>query len=92
MKDCGFDLEATSSTASAIMITNNPSTSISLTAEDCTINAIAATPYTFDVSKGETEIHNIKVNGTPTNIKFVSADSNSTVSENGTKKTGIAAN
>ena len=90
MSGCTFNLTCTSSSASAISVTSNPTTSVTVTAENNTINAVAATPYTYDASKGETEVHNIKVIGTPNNIKFISFDSNTTVNESGTVKTGIA--
>ncbi len=88
---CTFNLEATSSTASAISVSSSTSTSITLNAENNTINATAATPYTYDAARGETEEDNIKVNGTPANIKFISAYENTTVTEINTTKTGIAA-
>ncbi len=91
MTGCTFNLECTSSTASAISVSSSSSTSVTVTAENNTINAVAATPYTYDPSKGETEVHNIKVNGTPANIKFISiSGSTSTATETGTVKTGIA--
>jgi len=90
MTGCTFNLECTSSTASAISVSSSTSTSVTVTAENNTINAVAATPYTYDASKGETEAHNVKVNGTPANIKFISSYANTTVNETGTVKTGIA--
>lgn len=89
--DCIFNLECTSSTASAVSVSSSSSTNVTVTAVNNTLNAVAATPYTFDASKGETQVHNIKVNGTPANIKFISAySSNTTVNETNTTKTGIA--
>lgn len=91
MTGCTFNLTCTSSTASAISVSSSSSTSVTVTAENNTFNAVAATPYTYDASKGETEVHNIKVNGTPANIKFISiSGSTSTATESGTIKTGIA--
>jgi hypothetical protein len=90
VKNCIFNLECTSSVASAISVSSSSSTSVVLTATNNTFNAVAATPYTFDASKGETEAHNVKVNGTPANIKFISAYDNATVTETGTTKSGIA--
>ena len=90
VKDCTFNLECTSGTASAISVSPSSSTSVVLTATNNTLNAVAATPYTYDASKGETEAHNVKVNGTPANIKFISAYANTTVTETGTVKSGIA--
>ncbi|MBR6760178.1 MAG: hypothetical protein IKM03_07365 [Alistipes sp.] len=90
MTDCTFNLTCTSSTASAVSVSSSSSTSVTVTATNNTINAVAATPYTFDASKGETEVHNVKVNGTPANIKFISYYANTTVNETGTTKTGIA--
>lgn len=87
---CTFNLECTSSTASAVSVSSSSSTSVTINAENNTINAIAATPYTFDASKGETEVHNVKVNGTPADIMFISCYGNTTVNETGTTKTGIA--
>ena len=86
---CTFNLECTSSTASAVSVSPSSSTSVTINAENNTINATAATAYTFDPSKGETEVHNVKVNGTPA-AKFISCYGNTTVSETGTTKTGIA--
>ena len=90
VKDCTFNLECTSGVASAISVSPSSSTSVVLTATNNTLNAVAATPYTYDASKGETEAHNVKVNGTPANIKFISAYANTTVTETGTVKSGIA--
>jgi hypothetical protein len=87
---CTFNLTCTSSSASALSISPSSSTAVNLVAENNTFNAVAATPYTFDASKGETEVDNIKVNGTPNNIKFISAFENTTVTESGTTKSGIA--
>jgi len=87
---CTFNLECTTSSASAIEVTNNPSTAVTVTAENNKINATAATPHTYDPAAGETEVDNVKVFGTPANIKFISADSNTTVNETNTTKTGIA--
>lgn len=87
---CVFNLECTSSTASAVSVSPSSSTSVVVNATDNTLNAVAATPYTFDPSKGETEVHTVKVNGTPKDIKFISAYENTTVNETGTVKTGIA--
>jgi hypothetical protein len=90
VKNCTFNLECTSGVASAISLSSSSSTSVVLTATNNALNAVAATPYTYDASKGETEVHNVKVNGTPANIKFISAYDNATVTETGTKKSGIA--
>lgn len=88
---CTFNLECTSSTASAISISSSSSTIVDVTATNNTFNAVAATPYTYDASKGETEENNVKVNGTPANVKFISyLGTTSTVTETGTTKTGIA--
>ena len=87
---CVFNLECTSSTASAVSVSPSTSTSVVVNATDNTLNAVAATPYTFDPSKGETEVHTVKVNGTPKDIQFISAYANTTVNETGTVKTGIA--
>lgn len=87
---CVFNLECTSSTASAVSVSPSTSTSVVVNATDNTLNAVAATPYTYDPSKGETEVHTVKVNGTPKDIKFISAYANTTVNETGTVKTGIA--
>ena len=92
MTGCTFNLECTSSTASAISISSSSSTEVTLVAEGNTLNATAATPYTYDASQGETEVHNVKVNGTPKDIKFVSAYSNTTLNVTGTTVTGIAVN
>ena len=91
--DCTFNLECTSSTASAISVSSSSSTIVKVIAEDNVINAIAAKNYTFDASKGEDSTYNIKVNGNPTNIKLVSMSGSTTSSstEEGTIKTGIAA-
>lgn len=91
MTGCTFNLECTSSTASAVSISPSSSTEVTLVADGNTLNAKAATPYTYDASHGETEADNVKVNGTPKNIKFISAYENATVTETNTIKTGIAA-
>jgi hypothetical protein len=91
MTGCTFNLECTSSTASAVSISSSSSTEVTLVADGNTLNATAATPYTYDSSRGETEADNVKVNGTPNNIKFISAYENATVTETNTIKTGIAA-
>ena len=91
MTGCTFNLTCTSSTASAISVSPSNSTSVIVTAENNTLNAFAATPYTYDAGKGETEVHNVKVNGTPKNIKFISISGTaSSATETGTIKTGIA--
>lgn len=91
VKGCTFNLECTSSTASAISVNSSSSTAITVVAENNTINAKAATPYTYDAEKGETEVDTIKVNGTPANIKLISiGGTTSTATEVGTVKTGIA--
>ena len=59
---------------------------MTLNAENNTINATAATPTDSTV----TGVDVVKVNGTPANIKFVSASENSIVTETNTTKTGIA--
>ena len=91
VKNCEFNLSCTSSTASAISISPSSSTSVTLVAENNKFNATAATPYTYNPDLGETAVDTVKVNGTPSNIKFVSAYSNSTVTVTGTVSTGIAA-
>lgn len=84
---CTFNLECTSSLASAIDVTNNPSTAVTVTAENNTINAVAATPTDSSV----TGVDVVKVNGTPANIKFISiSGTTSSATETGTVKTGIA--
>jgi len=89
---CTFNLVCTSSTASAISVSSSSSTAVTVTAENNVFNAVAATPYTFDETKGETEEYNVKVNGTPANIKFISiGGTTSTATETNTTKTGIAA-
>ncbi|MBR2377324.1 MAG: hypothetical protein IKA85_06130 [Clostridia bacterium] len=91
VKGCTFNITATSSSASAISVSSSSSTEITVNAENNTINAVAATPYTFDATKGETEVHNVKVNGKPKNIKFISyLGTVSTINEVNTTKTGIA--
>lgn len=90
VKGCTFNLECTSSTASAIAVSSSTSTSVTLTAENNTFNAVAATPYTYDASKGETEVYNVKVNGTPNNVRFIYVYGNTTVNETNTTKSGIA--
>lgn len=91
MEGCIFNLECTSSSASAVSVSSSSSTAVKVTATNNTINATAATPYTYDASKGETEEYNVKVNGTPANIKFISiGGTTSTATETGTTKTGIA--
>ena len=87
MKNCTFNLECTSSTASAISVSPSSSTTVTINAENNTINATAATPTDSSV----TGVDVVKVNGTPQNIKFISSYSNTTVTETGTVKTGITA-
>ncbi len=84
---CTFNLECTSSTASAISVSSSSSTEVTVIAENNTINATAATPTDSSV----TGVDVVKVNGTPANIKFISAYANCTITETGTVKTGIAA-
>ena len=89
--NCTFNLTCTSNTASAISVSSSSSTAVTVTAVNNTLNAVAATPYTFDPSKGETEVHNIKVNGTVNTAKFISiSGTTSSATETGTTKTGIA--
>ena len=84
---CTFNLECTSSTASAISVSSSSSTSVVVNAKDNTINATAATPTDSSV----TGVDVVKVNGTPANIKFVSiSGTTSSVNEENTTKTGIA--
>lgn len=84
---CTFNLECTSSTASAISVSPSSSTSVVVNAKDNTINATAATPTDSSV----TGVDVVKVNGTPANIKFVSiSGTTSSVNEENTTKTGIA--
>ncbi|MBO5364487.1 MAG: hypothetical protein J6A56_03375 [Clostridia bacterium] len=88
---CTFNLTCTSSSASAISVSSSTSTAVIVNATNNTINAVAATPYTYDASKGEDQTYNVKVNGTPANIKFISiSGTTSSVNESGTVKTGIA--
>ena len=86
MIGCTFNLECTSSTASAISVSPSSSTSVTVNAEGNTINATVATPTDSSV----TGVDVVKVNGTPNSIKFISAYANTTVNEAGTVKTGIA--
>lgn len=88
--NCTFNLTVTSSTASAISVSPSSSTAVTVNAKDNTINAEAATPYTYDAAKGEDATYNVKVNGTPANIKFISSYSNTTLNVTGTTATGIA--
>jgi predicted ribosomally synthesized peptide with SipW-like signal peptide len=90
VKNCTFNLECTSGSASAICVSPSSSTSVTIVAEDNTINAVAATPHTYDPAAGETEVDNVKVYGTPSNVKFISSYANTTVTETNTVKTGIA--
>lgn len=84
---CTFNLECTSSTASAISISSSTSTTMTVIAKNNTINAVAATATGADV----TGVDVVKVNGTPANIKLISClGTSSTVTETGTIKTGIA--
>lgn len=87
---CTFNLTCTSSSASAISVSPSSSTTVTVTAENNTINAVAATPYTHNSAAGETDVDDIKVSGTPANIKFISAYANTTVNETNTTKIGIA--
>ncbi|MBP3290464.1 MAG: hypothetical protein J6L75_05785 [Alistipes sp.] len=90
VKDCIFNLTCTSSSATAVAV-NMASSAVQITATNNTLNAVAATPYTFDASKGETEVDNIKVFGTPKNIKLIYINGTaSSATETGTTKTGIA--
>ena len=90
VKNCTFNLECTSSSAAAICVSPSNSTAVTIIAENNTINAVAATPYTHDAAAGETAVDNIKVYGTPANIKFISSYENTTITEKNTVKTGIA--
>ena len=93
VKDCTFNLECTSGSASAVSISSSSSTVVTLTAENNTLNAEVAVPYTYDPSKGETEENTVKVNGTPTNINLVSYKGTvSTINVTGTVVSGIAVN
>lgn len=83
---CTFNIEATSSTASAISVSPSSSTTVTVNAKDNTFNVVAATPTDSSV----TGVDVIKVNGTPANVKFISAYENTTVNEENTTKTGIA--
>ncbi len=83
---CTFNIEATSSTASAISVSSSSSTTVTVNAKDNTFNVVAATPTDSSV----TGVDVIKVNGTPANVKFISAYENTTVNEENTTKTGIA--
>lgn len=88
---CTFNLECTSSTASAISVSSSTSTVVEVVANNNTINAVAATPYTYDAAAGETEVNNVKVNGTPANIQLISyLGTVSTITETNTTKSGIA--
>ncbi len=79
-------LTCTSGTASAISVSPSSSTSVVITAENNTINAVAAT-----ASGVAGTVEQVKVYGTPAKIKFISYDNNNTtVTETGTTKTGIA--
>ena len=85
VKNCTFNLECTSASASAIAVSPSSSTEVTIVAENNTINATAA------VASGENgTVEQIKVHGTPANIKFISAYGNTTVTETNTTKTGIA--
>ena len=84
---CTFNLECTSSTASAISVSSSSSTVVTVNAQNNKINAVAATPTDSSV----TGVDVVKVNGTPANIKFISyLGTVSTMNETGTIKTGIA--
>ena len=83
---CTFNIEATSSTASAISVSPSSSTTVTVNAKDNTFNVVVATPTDSSV----TGVDVIKVNGTPANVKFISAYENTTVNEENTTKTGIA--
>ena len=86
VKGCTFNLECTSSTASAISVSSSSSTTVTVNAENNTINATAATPSGVDGT-----VEQVKVNGTPKDIKFISASTtNTTINETNTTKTGIA--
>lgn len=85
--DCEFNLECTSSTASAIYVNSSTSTIVTVTAENNTFNATAATPSGEDGT-----VEQVKVNGTPKDVKFISSlGTVSTIIETGTIKSGIAA-
>ena len=85
VKNCTFNLECTSASASAIAVSPSPSTEVTIVAENNTINATAA------IASGESgTVEQVKVLGTPANIKFISAYDNTTVTETNTTKTGIA--
>ena len=82
---CTFNLECTSSSASAISVSPSSSTVIELIASNNTINATAATASGVDGT-----VEQVKVNGTPAEIEFISSATNCTVTETDTVKTGIA--
>lgn len=85
VKNCTFNLECTSASASAIAVSPSSSTEVTIVAENNTINATAA------IASGESgTVEQVKVHGTPANIKFISAYENTTITEINTVKTGIA--
>ena len=91
IKDCTFNMEVTSGTASAVSISPSSSTSGKVTFDGTnTFNSKVATK-TDDSLAGT--IYQVKVNGNPSSTKLISYYSNVTVANNGTVVvTGIAQN
>lgn len=83
---CIFNLEATSSDASAIIVDTTDNKDVKVTATDNDLNARVAEATDEEVTGAEA----VKVLGKPRNITLVSEDSNAKVKESGTNATGIA--
>ena len=86
---CTFNLECTSSTASAISVSPSTSTAVTVIADNNTLNATVATPTDSSV----TGVDVVKVNGTPKDIKLISiGGTTSTATITNTTVSGIAIN
>ena len=98
IENCTFNLTCTTSNIKTIEIRNSKTNAITLIATNNTLNAVAATAYTYNSALGETVVDTIKVDGTPRNIRFAAYNgnvnypeyNNTTATITGLTVTGIA--
>lgn len=59
--NCTFNYQGTSGNKVALSVSNSSNTKVTVTATNNKLNAVKATAYTYDPSKGETEVDTIKI-------------------------------
>ncbi len=61
IENCTFNYQGVSGNKAALSVSNSSNTTVTVNATNNKLHAVAATPYTYDPEKGETQVDTIKL-------------------------------